>query len=149
MNWPIPPLVFLAAIVDRATASAETTFANLHLTSSQSTGRACCHRHCSTCSSTFIHHSVDKISECLTLYNCTQVGWGIEHLTMIISHFHQQKKTWVSYEVKPLLSNLNPDYALSPQLRVDRGELSSKCVIMDHLLDSNSQLFHIRHISVL
>ena len=51
--------------------------------------------------------------------------------------------------MKPLLSHLNPDYALSPQLRVDGGELSSKCVIVDHLLDNFAQLFHIRHFSIL
>ena len=50
--------------------------------------------------------------------------------------------------MKPLLSNLNPDYALSPQLRVDRGELSTQSVIVDHLLDKIAQLFHIRHISI-
>ena len=52
-------------------------------------------------------------------------------------------------EVKRLLSHLNPDYAFSSQLRVDGGELSSKCVIVDHLLDKIAQLFHIRHSSVL
>ena len=51
--------------------------------------------------------------------------------------------------MKPLLSHLNPDYALSPQLRVDGGELSSKCVIVDHLLDTIAKLFHMGHISVL
>ena len=50
--------------------------------------------------------------------------------------------------MEPLLSHLNPDYALSSQLRVDGGELSSKCVIVDHLLDKLTQLFHIRHISI-
>ena len=50
--------------------------------------------------------------------------------------------------MKPLLSHLNPDNALSPQLRVDGGELSPKCVIVDHLLDNIAQLFHIRHISI-
>ena len=36
------------------------------------------------------------------------------------------------------------------RLRVDRGKLSSKCVIVDHLLDKIAQLFHIRfiHISI-
>ena len=52
-------------------------------------------------------------------------------------------------EVKPLLSHLNPDYTLSPQLRVDGGELSPKCVIVDHLLDTITKLFHMGHISIL
>ena len=56
--------------------------------------------------------------------------------------------TWVSDEVKPLLSHLNPDYALTPQLRVDGGELSSKSVEVDHILDMIAQLFHIRHICI-
>ena len=43
--------------------------------------------------------------------------------------------------MKPLLSHLNPDYALSPQLRVDGGELSSKCAKVDHLLDKIAQYF--------
>ena len=46
--------------------------------------------------------------------------------------------TWVLDNVKPLLSHLNPDYALSSQLRVDREELSSKCVMMDHLLSQET-----------
>ena len=50
--------------------------------------------------------------------------------------------------MQPLLPHLNPDYALSPQLRVDGGELSSKCVLVDHLLDKIAQLFHIKHISI-
>ena len=57
-----------------------------------------------------------------------------------------KKKTWVSDEVKPLLSHLNPDDALSPQLRVDGGELSSQRVIVDHLQDDCAQLS--RHISI-
>ena len=38
MRRPIPPLVFLAAVVDRATHIAETTFPNLHSTSSPQVG---------------------------------------------------------------------------------------------------------------
>ena len=49
--------------------------------------------------------------------------------------------------MKPLLSHLNPDYALSPQLRVDGGELSPKCMIVDHLLDIIAQLCH-REVSI-
>ena len=63
-------------------------------------------------------------------------------MTIMIKDYHN------GCEVKPLLSHLNPDYTLSPQLRVDGGELSSKCVIVDHLLDKITQLFHIRHISI-
>ena len=48
--------------------------------------------------------------------------------------------------MKPLLSHLNPDYTLSPQLRVDGGELSSKCVPVDHLLDKIAQLFRMRRL---
>ena len=59
-----------------------------------------------------------------------------------------KKKTWVSDEVKPLLSHLNPDDALLPQIRVDGGELSSKGMKVDHLLDNIAQLSHIRHISI-
>ena len=43
-------------------------------------------------------------------------------------------------EAKPLLPQLNPVNALSPQLRVDGGELSSECVIVDHFLDSLAHL---------
>ena len=50
--------------------------------------------------------------------------------------------------MKPLLSHLNPDYTLSPQLRVDGGELSSEFVIADHLLDYLTQLFRISDISI-
>ena len=50
--------------------------------------------------------------------------------------------------MQPLLSHLNPDYALSPQLRVDGGELSPKCLVVDHLLDQFAQLFCIRNISI-
>ena len=42
-------------------------------------------------------------------------------------------------EVKPLLSHLNPDYALSPQLRVDGGELSPESFPVDHFLDKASK----------
>ena len=51
--------------------------------------------------------------------------------------------------MKPLLSHLNPDYALPLQLGVDGGELSSKCVIVDHLLDDFAKLFYIGHISII
>ena len=43
--------------------------------------------------------------------------------------------------MKSLLSHVHPDNALSPQLRVNRGELSPKSLIVDHLLDSLAQLF--------
>ena len=43
--------------------------------------------------------------------------------------------------MKSLLSHVHPDKALSPQLRVNRGELSPKSVIVDHLPDSLAQLF--------
>ena len=51
--------------------------------------------------------------------------------------------------MKPLLSHLNPDDALSPQFRVDGGELSSQLVKVDHRLDEIAQLFEIGHIFVL
>ena len=54
------------------------------------------------------------------------------------------KFTCVTDEVKPLLPHLNPDDALSPQLRVDGGELSSESVIVDHFLDKASK-FSINH----
>ena len=50
--------------------------------------------------------------------------------------------------MKSLLSHLNPDYALSPQLRMDGGELSPNCEIVDHLLNKVPQLFLIRQISI-
>ena len=43
--------------------------------------------------------------------------------------------------MKSLLSHVHPDNALSPQLRVNRGELSPKSVIVDHILDSLAQVF--------
>ena len=43
--------------------------------------------------------------------------------------------------MKSLPSHVHPDNALSPQLRVNRGELSPKSVIVDHILDSLAQLF--------
>ena len=57
------------------------------------------------------------------------------------------KFTCVPDEVKPLLPHLNPDDALSLQLKVDGGELSSKCVIVDHFLDKASK-FSINNISI-
>ena len=50
-------------------------------------------------------------------------------------------------EVKPLLPHLNPDDALSPQLRVDGGELSSESFPVDHFLDKASK-FSINNISI-
>ena len=50
-------------------------------------------------------------------------------------------------EVKPLLPHLNPDDALSPQLRVDGGELSPESAIVDHFLDKASK-FSTNHISI-
>ena len=47
----------------------------------------------------------------------------------------------VTDKVKSLLSHVHPDNALSPQLRVNRGELSPKSFIVDHILDSLAQLF--------
>ena len=43
--------------------------------------------------------------------------------------------------MKSPLSHIHPDNALSPQLRVNRGELSPKSLIVDHLLDSFAQVF--------
>ena len=43
--------------------------------------------------------------------------------------------------MKSLLSHVHPDNALSPQLRVNRGELSPKSFIVDHILDSLAQVF--------
>ena len=56
--------------------------------------------------------------------------------------------TWIPNKAKPLLLHLNPDDALSPQLRVDGGELSPNCVMVDHLLDSLTK-FSICQISIL
>ena len=55
--------------------------------------------------------------------------------------------TCVPDKVKPLLPHLNPDDALSLQLRVDGGELSSESVIVDHFLDKASK-FSINHICI-
>ena len=44
-------------------------------------------------------------------------------------------------EMKSLLSNVHPDNALSPQLRVNRGKLSTKSLIVDHILDCLAQVF--------
>ena len=62
--------------------------------------------------------------------------------------FTQNVATCVLDKAKPLLLHLNPDDALSPQLRVNRGELSPNCVIVDHLLDSLTKS-SIRLISIL
>ena len=62
--------------------------------------------------------------------------------------FTQNVVTCVLDKAKPLLLHLNPDDALSPQLRVNRGELSPNCVIVDHLLDSLTKS-SIRLISIL
>ena len=43
--------------------------------------------------------------------------------------------------MKSPLSHIHPDNALSPQLRVNRGELSPKSFMVDHILDSLAQLF--------
>ena len=85
VRWPIPPLVFLAAVVDRATPSAETTFPNLHSTSSQFTSRACFHGRCSTCSCIVIHHSVDiRISQRMSQIQ----NFQILRLSQNKSHHH-------------------------------------------------------------
>ena len=44
-------------------------------------------------------------------------------------------------KVKSLFLHVHPDDALSPQLRVNRGELSPKSVIVDHIPDSLSKVF--------
>ena len=44
-------------------------------------------------------------------------------------------------KVKSLLSHLHSDDTLSAQFRVNRGELSPKSLMVDHLLDSLAQLF--------
>ena len=49
--------------------------------------------------------------------------------------------------MKPLLPNFHPDDALSPQLRVDGGELSSESFEVDNFLDQVSK-FSIDHISI-
>ena len=54
--------------------------------------------------------------------------------------------TCVTDKVKSLLSHVHSDNALSPQLRMNRGELSSKSFMVDHILDSFAQLFS-SHIS--
>ena len=56
--------------------------------------------------------------------------------------FHKQKLvTCEANKVKSLLPHVDPDNALLPQLRVNRGELSPKRVIVDHISDSLGQLF--------
>ena len=49
--------------------------------------------------------------------------------------------------MKPLLPHLNPDDALSLQLRVDGGELSPESAIVDHILDIAPK-FSIDHICI-
>ena len=65
----------------------------------------------------------------------------------IISSSQTFKFTCITDEVKPLLPHLNPGDALSPQLRVDGGELSSESVKVDHFLDKASK-FSINNISI-
>ena len=48
-------------------------------------------------------------------------------------------------KVKSLFSHVHPDNALSPQLRVNRGELSPKTFMVDHIPDSLAQLFNIHN----
>ena len=55
--------------------------------------------------------------------------------------------TCVSNEMKSPLPHVHPDDALSPQLRVNRGELSPEGAFVDHILDSLAQLFS-SHISI-
>ena len=56
--------------------------------------------------------------------------------------FHKQKLvTCEANKVKSLLPHVDPDNALLPQLRVNRGELSPKSFKVDHLLDSLAQVF--------
>ena len=58
--------------------------------------------------------------------------------------FHCQVTTIVTDKVKSLLSHVHSGNALSPQLRVNRGELSPKCVIVDPVEASivpHSELF--------
>ena len=97
---PIPPLVFLAAVVDRATPSAETTFLNLHSTSSQFTGRACYCGRCSTCNCTITHHLSDKIfhltyhgqSEDPSLPRLTQILIPISYLDTKFGLFNRKER---------------------------------------------------------
>ena len=56
--------------------------------------------------------------------------------------------TCVSNEMKSPLPHVHPDDALSPQLRVNRGELSPKSLIVDHILHSLAQVFS-SHILIL
>ena len=65
----------------------------------------------------------------------------------MISWSQTFKFTCVTDEVEPLLPHLNPDDALSPQLRVDGGELSPESFEVDHFLDKASK-FSINHISI-
>ena len=58
-----------------------------------------------------------------------------------------KKVTCAKDEMKSLLPHVHPDNALSPQLRVNRGELSPKSFVVDHLLDSLAQIF-ISHIPI-
>ena len=48
--------------------------------------------------------------------------------------------TCLTNEAKPLIPHLNPNDALTPQLRVNRGESPSKSVMVDNLLDDTAQL---------
>ena len=65
----------------------------------------------------------------------------------MISWSETLKFTCVPDDVKPLLPHLNPDDALSPQLRVDGGELSPESFEVDHFLDKASKST-INHISI-
>ena len=49
--------------------------------------------------------------------------------------------TCLTNEAKPLIPHLNPNDALTPQLRVNRGELPTKSVMVDNLPDDTAQLF--------
>ena len=82
----------------------------------------------------------------------TQIKYTyLQYLLLIKSWkkgFAKQKLvTCEADKVKSLLSHVHPDNALSSQLRVNRGELSPKSFIVDHILDSHAQLFS-SHISI-
>lgn len=68
-------------------------------------------------------------------------------LYILVAMFEIKYYTFVTKELKPLLPHLNPGDALSPQLRVDRGELTTKSVIVDHFLDNTANLFRSCHFS--
>ena len=64
------------------------------------------------------------------------------YLKKLLGFTVSQTKTCAMDKAKSLLPHVHSDNALTPQLRVNRGELSPKSLIVDHLLDSLAQIFN-------